>query len=310
MTMLEESQTLDARVRERLEQVREQLFRPLGVEGVYARSALYEGLSERLDAFITRLRDPAAEVLRFPPVMSRRQLERSGYLGSFPNLLGCVCALHGTEQQIRAAAEAREQGGDWTESLGATDLVLSPAACYPLYPLVAARGAVPIAGALFDVAADCFRHEPSHELSRLQSFRMRELVYIGVPEQVVGFRERWMQRGAQLARQLGLPTQIEVASDPFFGRIGQVMAVSQLQQALKFELLIPYHDAAPPTACMSFNYHREHFSDVWGFKSAAGEPIHTACVAFGMDRLVVAMFCVHGVELARWPDGVRRALAL
>jgi hypothetical protein len=36
------------------------------------------------------------------------------------------------------------------------------------------------------------------------------------------------------------PGGVDVAHDPFFGRVGQVMAVSQLQQALKFELLIPY----------------------------------------------------------------------
>jgi hypothetical protein len=40
--------------------------------------------------------------MRFPPVMSRKQLEKSGYLKSFPNLLGCVCALHGSEASIRS----------------------------------------------------------------------------------------------------------------------------------------------------------------------------------------------------------------
>ena len=122
------------------------LFRPLGVEGVYARSALYEGVIERLAAFISWQRDPLAEVLRFPPVMSRRQLEKSGYLKSFPNLLGCVCALHGSEATIRAAADRHESGGDWTTGLAASDLVLSPAACYPLYPLVADRGRLPAGG--------------------------------------------------------------------------------------------------------------------------------------------------------------------
>lgn len=43
------------------------LFQRLGVNGVYARTALYEDLVERLAAFITRQRDPRAEVLRFPP---------------------------------------------------------------------------------------------------------------------------------------------------------------------------------------------------------------------------------------------------
>jgi seryl-tRNA synthetase len=274
------------------------LFRSLGVEGVYGRSALYEGVIERLAAFISWQRDPLAEVLRFPPVMSRRQLEKSGYLKSFPNLLGCVCALHGSEATIRAAADRHESGGDWTTGLAASDLVLSPAACYPLYPLVASRGRLPAGGLIFDVAADCFRREPSRSLDRLQSFRMREFVRIGTPAEISAFREGWMARARRLADELALPYTVDVANDPFFGRVGQVMAVSQLQQALKFELLIPYHAGAKPTACMSFNYHREHFGQVWDIKDAHGELAHTGCVAFGMDRLAVALFANHGLEMA------------
>jgi seryl-tRNA synthetase len=286
------------------------LFRPLGVDGVYARTALYEGMIERLTAFITRERDPRAEVLRFPPVMSRRQLEKSGYLKSFPNLLGCVCALHGSEAAIRAAADRHESGGDWTTSLAASDLVLSPAACYPLYPLVAARGRIPAGGLIFDVAADCFRREPSRSLDRLQSFRMREYVRIGSPEEITTFREAWMARARQLADALALPYTVDVANDPFFGRVGQVMAVSQLQQSLKFELLIPYYAGAKPTACMSFNYHREHFGNVWGLTDTRDELAHTGCVAFGMDRLAVALFANHGADPAQWPASARQALAL
>jgi seryl-tRNA synthetase len=61
---------------------------------------------------------------------------------------------------------------------------------------------------------------------------------------------------------------------------------------------------------MSFNYHREHFGTVWGIRDAAGQAAHTGCVAFGIDRLAVALFCVHGVEPARWPAQVRQALAM
>jgi len=286
------------------------LFRDMGVDGVYARSALYEGVIEKLTAFISGERDPTAEVLRFPPVMSRRQLEKSGYLESFPNLLGCVCALHGTEAAIRSAAERYKSGGDWTTSLAAADLVLSPAACYPVYPLVASRGAIPGAGLIFDVAADCFRREPSRSLDRLQSFRMREFVRIGSPEQIRVFREGWMTRARGLADQLALPYALDVASDPFFGRVGQMMAVSQVQNSLKFELLIPFYPGAKPTACMSFNYHKEHFGEVWDLHDERREVAHTGCVAFGMDRLAVALFANHGVDLERWPGSARRALAL
>jgi seryl-tRNA synthetase len=286
------------------------LFLGLGSDGVYARTALYERVFERLVALVDRLRDARAEVMRFPPVMSRRQLEKSGYLKSFPNLLGCVCVLHGSEATIRAAADRHESGGDWTTSLGAADLVLTPAACYPLYPLVALRGTLPADGLIVDVAADCFRREPSRSLDRLQSFRMREFVRIGSPEDIMAFREGWMARARGLAAELALPHTMDIANDPFFGRVGQVMAVSQLQQSLKFELLIPYYAGAKPTACMSFNYHREHFGQVWGIKASGDSPVHTGCVAFGMDRLAVALFANHGVDLARWPASARRALEL
>ncbi len=292
------------------EALRQALFRPMGVEGVYARTERYENVLQRLATLITRHRDPRAEVLRFPPVMSRAQVEKSGYLGSFPNLLGCVCALHGTEAQILAAANTHEHGGSWTDSLAASDLVLSPAACYPVYPMVAGRGAVPPGGLIFDVAADCFRHEPSAALDRLQSFRMREYVRIGSAGDVQGFREQWMARAQSIAAELGLPGQMDVASDPFFGRVGQVMAVSQRQQSLKFEFLVPYAPDMKPTACMSFNYHQDHFGSVWGLSSVDGEAAHSGCVAFGMDRLAVAMFCVHGLDPAGWPATVRRALQI
>ena len=293
-----------------LEGLAASLFHPMGSDGVYARTALYETVIESLVAFVTRQRDPRAEVMRFPPVMSRHQLEKSGYLKSFPNLLGCVCALHGSESAIRAAADSYETGGDWTKSLAAADLVLSPAACYPVYPLVAARGRLPAGGLIFDVAADCFRHEPSRSLDRLQSFRMREYVRIGTPAEIMSFREEWMGRAEKLAAELALPCALDVANDPFFGRVGQMMAVSQRQNALKFELLIPYYPGAKPTACMSFNCHLEHFGEVWGIHDHAGGVAHTGCVAFGMDRLAVALFANHGTDLARWPASARKALAL
>jgi seryl-tRNA synthetase len=186
--------------------------------------------------------------------------------------------------------------------------VLSPAACYPVYPIAASRGPVPAEGWLFDVAADCFRREPSRHLDRLQSFRMREYVCVGSPEDVSQFRERWMMLAQEIASDLGLTFKIDYASDPFFGRVGRMKAVSQQQQALKFELLVPLRSEEQPTACMSFNYHRDHFGIAWDIADACGEPAHTACVAFGMDRLAVAMFHTHGSNVARWPTAVRNLL--
>jgi seryl-tRNA synthetase len=296
---------------DQLDHLADTLFLRMGSDGVYARTAIYEDVVERLAALISRHREPDTEVLRFPPVMNRTHLEKSGYLKSFPNLLGCVCGLHGTEREIDAAVSRFDAGGEWTNSLSPADLVLSPAACYPVYPIAASRGPVPANGWRFDVAADCFRREPSRHLDRLQSFRMREYVCIGSPDQTSAFRERWMKRAQDIAGDLGLTFTVDYASDPFFGRVRQMKAVSQKQQALKFELLVPLRsDEEKPTACMSFNYHLDHFGVAWGIQDADGAPAHTACVAFGMDRLAVAMFQTHGKNVARWPTAVLDLLGL
>jgi seryl-tRNA synthetase len=286
------------------------LFRPLGVGGVYARTGLFEQVIDGLTALISRYRPADAEVFKFPPVASRAQVEKSGYLKSFPHLLGCVSCLRGSEPEIRAAVDGTGGGEDWADALAATDLVLAPAACYPIYPMAAARGTVPAGGLRFDVTCDCFRHESTHELGRFQSFRMREYVCVGSPDEVVAFREHWKIKALELIDHLALPHRIATASDPFFGRAGKMMAVSQVEQELKFELLIPINSAENPTACMSFNYHQGHFGETWDIKTAAGGAAHTACVAFGMDRLGLAVFAAHGIDLGAWPAAVRAALSV
>jgi seryl-tRNA synthetase len=294
----------------RLDSITNALLRPTRADGVYACTGLFEQVIDALSAVISANREAGTEILRFAPVMSRELAEKSGYLKSFPHLLGCVSCLHGEEAAIRTLVEGEATERDWAESLAATDLVLTPAACYPLYPLIAARGAVPAKGLAFDVASDCFRREASHELVRLQSFRMREYVCVGTPEVALDFRKRWIARAQALAQELALPYRLAPASDPFFGRVGKLMAISQVDQALKFELLIPINSAEHPTACMSFNYHQDHFGTTWNLRTDAQQVAHTACVAFGLERLSLALFATHGLDLQTWPASTRAALAV
>ena len=295
---------------EDLDAIVSQLFAPSGVDGVHGRTGVYESVTEALAAMISRHRPEQAEVFRFPPVMPRASLEKQGYLKSFPNLVGAVSTLTGTERQIILSASKHEQGGDWTEDLKPSDLVLAPAACFPVYAIAAERGIVPDDGYIFDVAAECFRHEPSRRVDRFQSFRMREYVRIGTPQQIRDFRDLWIERAKGIADALHLPCTVDVANDPFFGRVGTMMAGQQRADTLKFELLVPLHSRHSPTACMSFNYHKEHFGEAWGLRNRIGGVPHTGCVAFGMDRLAVALFVIHGAKIGIWPANVREALAL
>ncbi len=280
-----------------------------GVDGLYGRSAVFEDVVEGFDAYITRFGggDGATRV-HFPPGMNRELFEKSGYMNGFPQLAGTVHAFMGGEADHLHLLKELEAGGDWTSGQKATDIVLTPAACYPLYPAAAKAGAIPIDGRLYDLSSYCFRHEPSRDPARMQLFRMREYVRMGTREQVIDFRETWMQRGQEMMAGLSLPMELDVANDPFFGRKGRILASGQREQALKFELLVPVTSAEKPTACLSFNYHQKHFGETWGLHTEEGETAHTACVGFGMERVALALFSHHGLDLAQWPDKVRQAL--
>ena len=134
----------------------------------------------------------------------------------------------------------------------------------------------------------------------MQLYRMREYVHMGTPEQVLAFRELWLERGTKMMSDLGLPLAIDPANDPFFGRAGKMLANNQRAQALKFELNVPVNSEDKPTACLSFNYHQDHFGTTWGIAQADGSEAHTACVDFGLERITLARLRHHGLELYAW----------
>jgi seryl-tRNA synthetase len=283
------------------------LIIPVGAKGVFGRSALFEDVLERFNRLITQAgRDDKAVSCTFPPVIDRQVLERVNYLESFPHLCGSVHSFKGDALQALALAERAREGGDWGALLSSTSVTLNPAVCYPVYPGLA--GTLPPQGRIVSILGWAYRHEPSDEPTRMQSFRVREYIHAGAPEQVAAWRDAWLQRGLALLHALQLPVQEAVAADPFFGRSGRMMASSQKEQRLKFEVLVPVISEDEPTAICSFNYHQDKFGEAFGIRTADGAVAHTACLGFGMERVVMALFVHHGWRVAQWPLAVRRQL--
>jgi seryl-tRNA synthetase len=280
-----------------------------GVLGVYGRSAEFEAIRKGVNDVVSRAAEPDdAEKVRFPPVLPRHQFEKSGYLSSFPHLAGTIFDFEGDEDAARVQAERAADHEDWSESQTMSELVLTPAACYPVYPAVAARGRLPAGGIVVDAGDSyVFRSEPSGDPARLQMFHQREIVRIGEPEAVAEWRNTWRDRALEILRGLGLAAEYDVASDPFFGRSGRMMAASQRQQELKFEIQIQI--AGPePTAVASFNYHQVHFGEAYGIELSDGGVSHTSCLGFGLERISHALLNTHGLDPAEWPSDVREKL--
>jgi seryl-tRNA synthetase len=280
-----------------------------GAPGLYGRGPVFEDVRERFDAFVTRVSAPdGSESLRFPPLLPRRHLESAGYLDSFPHLAGTIFAFEGSEGDAVAQAERAARHDDWSMYQAMTDLVLVPAGCYPVYPAIAARGPLPAGGTTVDVGgAYVFRREPSGDPARQQVFHMREIVRIGEAPAVAAWRDTWRDRAVEILRRLALDAELSVASDPFFGRRGRMLAGSQREQELKFEVTVPI--ASPePTAVASFNYHQDHFGQSFGIELADGAVAHTACLGFGLERVTLGLLRRHGLDPTRWPAAVRDEL--
>jgi seryl-tRNA synthetase len=283
------------------------LIVPVRVQGVFGRGAVFESVLGAFNALITRVsQDDGAEYYTFPPVIDRQIIERTDYLDSFPHLAGTVFSFLGKDKQARELSSRVHESKPWGDLVGMTDVCLNPAACYPVYPTI--RGTLPEQGRLITMFNWVYRHEPSPEPTRMQSFRVREFVRAGTPDEVVRWRDTWLERGVELLRSLGLPATPDVAADPFFGRAGAMLADGQKAMKLKFEVLVPVLTDQQPTAVCSFNYHQDHFGKVFEIFSSQGDVAHTACLGFGLERVVMALFRHHGFRVEDWPAAVRSRL--
>jgi seryl-tRNA synthetase len=282
------------------------LLIPSSVMGVYGRSGVFEDVIAGLDALFTTYRVSGTEIMRFPPILPREIIERSGYMKSFPQLLGSVHSFMGNYHQHKELLQNIELDHDWSHHLSSASIALTPASCYPVYAIVA--GTLPAGGRLVDASSYCFRHEPSSDPARMLSFRQREYVCIAEEEIVKDWHADWLTRGQEFLCSLGIEFLLAPANDPFFGPGGRFLAASQKEQNLKFEFLAAIGTDKPIRAIMSVNHHQSHFAQMFGILTVDGEVAHTACAGFGMERVALALFHAHGFDVTQWSAEVRGRL--
>ena len=301
--------TSDAYAAYRDELVAAGLLVDMGVRGLYGRGRDFERAVEAFDAYATRVAQPLGyEVLRFPPIFARSHYAKIDHIKNFPDLMGSVHTFAGGDREHLSMLDKFGRGEDWSRDLAAAEVMLTPAICYPLYPT--ATGTLPAGGRGVDLLGYAFRHEPSDDPARMQLFRQREFVRLGTADEALGHRDAWLARGEEMLRSVGLDARRELANDPFFGRGGKLMKATQREQDLKYELVVPICSTEKRTAIASSNYHLDHFGESFGIRTADGNTAHSACIGFGLERIALALFKAHGLDLKAWPREVRDVLHL
>ena len=225
-----------------------------------ARDAAAQAAFDGIDAEVAWIaRGLGARDEHYAALISRACLEHAGYTESFPHLLLQATHLDGSP----------------------TPWCLSPAVCYHAY----AQHADTVLPEPVTLTARgvCFRGEEgtAHGIRQVE-FEMREIVFLGPAAWVRDQSRLATDRVTALARRLGLDGEWQPAEDPFFLPAAEGKAMVQRLLGLKEE----YRAGGPDgLALASVNRHGTIFGDRFSIRLAdARTPVHTACVAIGLDR--------------------------
>lgn len=241
----------------------------------------------------------------YPPTVLTRSMVRSGYLGNFPHHALLVSS-------VRRAADSAGQGAKGpptTGDLADPEQMLAPTVCYRCFEAMIGEK-VPAVGAIFTGTAHCNRNEGfiDDNLTRLQSFLMREIVFFNTAEGITELRGRIIDHARAAVTEWGLTVRASTASDPFFMTANQSKRGYQTLMQLKYEMQIFLPHSGAWLSCMSFNDHQTSLVVPYEIEAETGGPLASGCVGYGLERLAYAILSQHGGDPERWPSGLRRVL--
>jgi hypothetical protein len=195
----------------------------------------------------------------YPTLIDRNGLDTAGYRQAFPHLL-CDVSTDG-------------KPGSWC---------LSPAVCY--HTFLSLRGASLPTGTKITARNHCYRNEQSVAPGRRQiEFEMRELVVVGPEPWVEGELLSWERQIGVIADRFDIAATWQAAADPFFLPASRGKALMQRLLRTKQEYCL-----SDGLAIASINRHRDYFAKRFSIQTTNDQPVHSACIAFGLDRWVWA----------------------
>jgi seryl-tRNA synthetase len=275
----------------------EQVVRTIG-DRVHpaATSAVSEGrtvraqLGEELDRAFQRLAaDLDPQPRDYGSLLDDEVMRRCQYVAQFPQNTCFLAELPHSIVTLEDAAGALE------ELVRPSGEILAPAVCFHCYAELADRSLDRTW--VLNARSQCFRHEAPWRLGpfRRRDFAMREIVFIGDPDEVEAHRTRMLDRSCELFEQLGFAGCVQRATDPFYFPRDDARRTFQAMSDGKFELVVALPDGGS-AAVASFNNVRDSICKGFAI-TFGGKTAHSGCAAYGIDRWVEA-------AMAYGPDAI------
>ncbi len=211
-----------------------------------------------------------ARETQYSALIASDALERAEYPQAFPHLLLSAARYRSSLDGVSQETALRAESG-WC---------LSPAVCYHVYAHMA--GTVLTEPMVLTARGTCFRDENDCAPGiRQVEFAMREIVLLGPAHWVLASADVIAQAIESLARDLRLDGEWRVATDPFFLPAARGKAALQRLTGAKHEYQLR---GDTPIAIASVNRHGTFFGQRFQISGVDDEPVHSACIAVGLDR--------------------------
>ncbi|MFC4102469.1 class-II aminoacyl-tRNA synthetase family protein [Paenibacillus xanthanilyticus] len=296
--------------RETEDRVAAQAGMPDGIHDLFAANGAWKrGLAVTLSEQIDRLlvewsQRHHAQLRSYPSMIPVDTLHKCRYIQTFPQNIHFVSEFPHRLGELEKVREA----GDLNELARLSPYALSPAVCFHCYAeLSGSRLPEPL---VLTSRGSCFRHEAAWRVGkhRLNEFSMREIVLFGDASFIEEERRAFMEEAWSLFERLGLAGKMETASDPFYFSEESGKGQQQMMGNMKYELIARAGEDGESFSIASFNNMDTSLCKPFEVLDAEANPMHSGCIAFGIDRWVYALLAYYGGEYDKWPSKVRETL--
>jgi len=250
-----------------------------------------------------------AEEEVYPGSILCSTLDRINHFTSFPEHVDFVSHLQ-SDVDVLSDFSADCAEGEWRASatsgrLNPPGFAITPSCCYHCYEAMEGWN-LDGSGRSVTVVSEVHRYEGRNQqgLSRMRAFHVRDVVWVGHPRYVIAAREEADRMIVDLAKRWQLDCTFENANDMFFTDDYAIKASFQRQQQAKRELKLTIPGESRSIAVFSSNFHASTFCKAFDIKFGRRVGV-SACIGFGLERWVYALFAQHGLDVGDWPDALK-----
>jgi hypothetical protein len=245
----------------------------------------------------------------YPATILCRTLDRIHHFTSFPEHVDFVAHLKGDLDVLNKFSNQCLKHG-WSPALhegqmGESDFAICPSCCYHCYEGME-NWQLEFPGRCTTMTVPCHRYEGANHrtMSRLRAFTQRDVVWVGHPRFVIEGRAKAEELIVQWAKDWELVGSFETANDMFFTQDYSVKASFQRQQEAKKELRLLIPAEKNSISVFSSNFHAVTFGKAFNI-TIGDRPATSACVGWGFERWVYAIFSQFGFDVSRWPNRLK-----